>query len=885
LQWVDNVEIFTNNGQNFPTNGELRGSGPTPLAGSARTALNNWYLPIYNYTRANPNCDPATNPLCDRQLDCRPYVFVMMTDGADTCEGCNSSTGCAQTRTCSRGSDCPSGSCTFGQCTCSSDAQCGTNYRCINSRCYDTRQLDNPPTIVQQLRNTNTTNPVSTYVIGLAIVGNDPAVGVMNNMAAAGGTGTARFSNTQSQIEAAFADIVASSVRYETCNNRDDNCNGVIDEGFNKGLTCTVGVGACQRSGITKCNAAGSDTTCCVNDGNPNSACAALQPGAPRTEVCNNQDDDCDGLIDEDGVCQACTPTAEVCNGRDDDCDGVADNNLVDTNQNCGLQLGVCTPGRTVCVSGQLQCQGGTQPSPETCNNLDDDCDGVVDNFVRSCYSGPAGTSGVGPCRPGQQRCLSGTFQGCVGEVLPTPESCNNVDDNCDGTIDNAAGAGGACCPSGNCNQGLCRPGSLQCSGGTLQCLGAVGPSVEVCDGADNDCNGLVDDLPGTRRPCQPPGTNCPGLTACDPQSGSIICQAQAPTTEVCDGIDNNCNGIIDDPALVAQNDSRLGQACGGGANLPAPCRPGTTICSEGQVVCQGGVGPTAEVCDNRDNDCDGRTDNGAQCPPNFSCVLGQCLAPCGSGEFPCAGGYTCDRQLNVCVPTRGCTPACGQCQTCRGGQCVDSCSLISCPGGSICQCGTCLINDCFEERCDPGEICDFTARTCKTNPCSGVSCGAGQYCDPATGACIATCSCPTGQRCDNGNCVSDPCAGKPCAAGTICTLPNGECRPDACFGRTCQGGLVCVDGRCVRNPCDPVSCPTNYRCQANSTNGAVTCAPIPAADRDQIVSVGGGGFACSVGATPSQDRGDATRMLLLGLALVALGMRRRVRSRRDATP
>src|SRR5207237_10764158 len=80
------VEGFRDNGQGRRMNGELRANGSTPLAGSARTALNGWYLPILNFTRANPNCDPAQNALCDPQIDCRPYVLVMSTDGADTCD-------------------------------------------------------------------------------------------------------------------------------------------------------------------------------------------------------------------------------------------------------------------------------------------------------------------------------------------------------------------------------------------------------------------------------------------------------------------------------------------------------------------------------------------------------------------------------------------------------------------------------------------------------------------------------------------------------------------------------------------------------------------------------------------------------------------------------
>src|SRR5207245_8049759 len=137
-------------------------------------------------------------------------------------------------------------------------------------------------------------------------------------------------------------------------------------------------------------------------------------------EVCNGIDDDCNGLIDENGVCQKCTPQPETCNGKDDDCDNVIDNNLVDTGQPCGLNIGICKPGTTVCVNGNnkdvqnggvpdvndhLICQGGVPPAAAQCNGCDNDCDGIVDSTTQACYSGPNGTNGVGVCHGGTQKC------------------------------------------------------------------------------------------------------------------------------------------------------------------------------------------------------------------------------------------------------------------------------------------------------------------------------------------------------------------------------------------------------------------------------------------------------------------------------------------------
>src|SRR5262249_20751443 len=105
------------------------------------------------------------------------------------------------------------------------------------------------------------------YVIGLAFVQGDPARQVLDAMAMSGGTVGARFASDQGAIESALADIVASSVRYEVCNNLDDNCNGVVDEGFDKGAACSTGLGVCLRTGVKKCAPAHDGTTCCADDG------------------------------------------------------------------------------------------------------------------------------------------------------------------------------------------------------------------------------------------------------------------------------------------------------------------------------------------------------------------------------------------------------------------------------------------------------------------------------------------------------------------------------------------------------------------------------------------------------------------------------------------
>lgn len=56
--------------------------------------------------------------------------------------------------------------------------------------------------------------------------------------------------------------------------------------------------------------------------------------------------------------------------------------------------------------------------------------------LTRECYTGAPGTKGKGPCRAGKQRCTNGTWGPCVGEVIPQSETCNGIDNNCDGKLD-----------------------------------------------------------------------------------------------------------------------------------------------------------------------------------------------------------------------------------------------------------------------------------------------------------------------------------------------------------------------------------------------------------------------------------------------------------------
>jgi hypothetical protein len=436
---------------------------------------------------------------------------------------------------------------------------------------------------------------------------------------------------------------------------------------------------------------------------------------------------------------------------------------------------------------------GGAAPPPMPC-----DTEGEED----FCYTGPADTSLVGACKPGMHVCHDGFFGECTGEVVPEDEVCNGQDDDCDDSVDEDAMAGS--CSTGM--SGVCDRGSLVCDGaGGAVCEQTTVPSVEACNGEDDDCDDHTDEGDAMRASCYAGSSGCvdsndDGVFECSGicKAGSRECvdgeiqdcegAVMPATAEDCDPptdgelpTDDDCDGKVDEGCSCSGNITRQCYSGPPGTSGHGECKRGTQACVSGEWGdCEDEIVPQPETCMNLgvDDDCNDAMDDipllGTACSNNSlmgrcqngtrGCKDGSldCVTPepraetCDSTDDDCAGGV--DEGFNVLTDEANC------------GECGEACD-----SGDSCCGGGCTDTDTDELHCGD----------CMTSCSNALTC-----CD---GGCVNTQD--SEQHC--GGCGNDCPAGQTCCSGTCYDLDSDNSHCGICT-KSCGAATGCCDGTCT---------------------------------------------------------------------------------------
>ena len=379
-------------------------------------------------------------------------------------------------------------------------------------------------------------------------------------------------------------------------------------------------------------------------------------------------DVDLDGFTLEDGDCDDGNSAinageVEICDGIDNNCDGTIDEDVqniyyVDSDQdgfgNPEISIEACQPPTGFVENGDDCNDTNADAYPgaeEICDNLDNNCDGTIDEDVLNVYYTDSDEDGFGNAEIFIEACESPTgfvensddCNDTSADAYPGAEEiCDNLDNNCNDEIDEGArkifyldGDGDGFGDDDNTLEACEQPPEyVEISGDCDDMEIYVNPfAMEFCDGMDNDCDGDVDEAGSSGEVSHYVDTDGDGFgddstlqTSCDLPVGNVLqggdcddtkAYVNPATIEICDGMDNDCDGDIDlgaiDPTIFYQDADLDGY--GDPTVSEEACSPSAGFVDNAEDCDDDDntVNPAAsESCDGEDNDCDGDVDEEA---------------------------------------------------------------------------------------------------------------------------------------------------------------------------------------------------------------------------------------------------------------------------------
>ncbi len=658
-----------------------------------------------------------------------------------------------------------------------------------------------------------------------------------------------------------------------------------------------MGEGVCSRNCADECP---QGWTCKqVGASDPDLVYVCVSDHSNLCKPCNTTQD-CKAIGGAEDVCVPYGDTGAFCGGacvEDDDCpwgfsctdaatvDGIDTRQCLSDAMTCpctaksvALKLwtacatandaGSCT-GKRICTEAGLTNCDAPEAAVETCNGIDDDCDGFVDeplevqgDYINLCHddnectddncNGQDGCEHIAlddvECKDGNpctvaDHCVAGS---CVGNPVVCDDDNPCTDDSCDG--------------SGGCTF---VPNILPCDDGNPCTVGDT-CSAAQCTGISIPCDCQKD------ADCQPfeDGDLCNGTLVCKTDKWPYTCIVDSATVPDCQGPDDGpdalCQTASCDPltGICSLAPTHEGLACedGNACTLSDTCQQGA--CTAGfDRICYDNDPCTDDTC-SPDAGCvytpnDGPCSDGDACTGGDTCVAGECLPGptinCDDGnlcngieschpETGCAPGLPldCPSDKNPCNGdeychiTLGCQqtapPDCEDGNVCTTDACYPTEGCVSLVNKEPCDDGNvCTLNDkCSEGQCQPGKFVDCNdSNVCTTDWCHPVD---GCTHDLNSAPCNDDNVCTTGDFCHLGDCIAakelncddgNVCTTDTCDPNTGCgfTANNGPCDD----GNACTVGDSCSKGWCLsgsmldcndKDPCSVDSCHETLGCQ-----------------------------------------------------------------------